>query len=40
MLAMKKIMMIAVALVMTMTACAQSKVYFTKEITPESLGER
>ena len=34
---MKKIMMIAVALVMTMTACAQSKVYFTKEITPESL---
>lgn len=37
MLAMKKIMMIAVALVMTMTACAQSKVYFTKEITPESL---
>ena len=40
MLAMKKIMMIAVALVMTMTACAQHKVYFTKEITPESLGER
>lgn len=37
MLAMKKIMMIAVALVMTMTACAQPKVYFTKEITPESL---
>ncbi len=37
MLAMKKIMMIAVALVMTMTACAQHKVYFTKEITPESL---
>ena len=34
---MKKIMMIAVALVMTMTACAQHKVYFTKEITPESL---
>lgn len=34
---MKKIMMIAVALVMTMTACAQPKVYFTKEITPESL---
>ena len=29
--------MIAVALVMTMTACAQPKVYFTKEITPESL---
>ena len=37
MLAMKKIMMIAVALVMTMAACAQPKVYFTKEITPESL---
>lgn len=37
MLAMKKIMMIAVALVMTMTVCAQPKVYFTKEITPESL---
>ena len=34
---MKKIMMIAVALVMTMAACAQPKVYFTKEITPESL---
>jgi uncharacterized Fe-S center protein len=30
-------MMIAVALVMTMIACAQPKVYFTKEITPESL---
>ena len=29
--------MIAVALVMTMAACAQPKVYFTKEITPESL---
>ena len=37
MLVMKKIMMIAVALVMTMTACAQPKVYFTKKITPESL---
>lgn len=29
--------MIAVAMMMTMTACAQPKVYFTKEITPESL---
>jgi uncharacterized Fe-S center protein len=37
MLAMKKIIMIAVAMMMTMTACAQPKVYFTKEITPESL---
>ncbi len=34
---MKKFMMIAVAMMMTMTACAQPKVYFTKEITPESL---
>ena len=34
---MKKLMMIAVAMMMTMTACAQPKVYFTKEITPESL---
>lgn len=34
---MKKIIMIAVAMMMTMTACAQPKVYFTKEITPESL---
>ncbi len=29
--------MIAVAMMMTMAACAQPKVYFTKEITPESL---
>lgn len=29
--------MIAVAMMTTMTACAQPKVYFTKEITPESL---
>ena len=34
---MKKLMMIAVAMMMTMAACAQPKVYFTKEITPESL---
>ena len=34
---MKKIIMIAVAMMMTMKACAQPKVYFTKEITPESL---
>ena len=30
-------MMIAVAMMTTMAACAQPKVYFTKEITPESL---
>ena len=29
--------MIAVAMMMTMAACAQPKVFFTKEITPESL---
>lgn len=34
---MKKLMMIAVAMMTTMAACAQPKVYFTKEITPESL---
>ena len=34
---MKKFMMIAVAMMTTMAACAQPKVYFTKEITPESL---
>ena len=34
---MKKLIMIAVAMMMTMAACAQPKVYFTKEITPESL---
>ncbi len=34
---MKKFIMIAVAMMMTMAACAQPKVYFTKEITPESL---
>ena len=34
---MKKLIMIAVAMMTTMTACAQPKVYFTKEITPESL---
>ncbi len=34
---MKKLMMIAIAMMTTMAACAQPKVYFTKEITPESL---
>ncbi len=34
---MKKLIMIAVAMMTTMAACAQPKVYFTKEITPESL---
>ena len=34
---MKKLIMIAVAMMMTMAACAQPKVFFTKEITPESL---
>ncbi len=34
---MKKFMMIAVAMMTTMATCAQPKVYFTKEITPESL---
>ena len=34
---MKKLIMIAIAMMTTMAACAQPKVYFTKEITPESL---
>ena len=34
---MKKLIMIAVVMMTTMAACAQPKVYFTKEITPESL---
>ena len=34
---MKKLIMIAVAMMTTMAVCAQPKVYFTKEITPESL---
>lgn len=33
----KSIILVAVALMMACTAMAQSKVYFTKEITPESL---
>lgn len=34
---MKKILLVAVILTITMTAIAQQKVYFTREITPESL---
>ena len=34
---MKKSLLIVCALVVSMMASAQSKVYFTKEITPESL---
>ena len=34
---MKKLILLAVAAVMAVGAAAQSKVYFTKEITPEAL---